>query len=100
MEVELRDDRVVREVGRGTVSFQRESRLPLRFRDVYYVLGLRKNLISVSGIEDRGFKVCFRDGCVYIHPRGVSFDKASYWHTVWEAIQVRLLAHINIDEQW
>jgi hypothetical protein len=35
MEVELGDDRVVRVVGRGIVSFQRESRPSLRFRDVY-----------------------------------------------------------------
>ena len=76
VEVELGDDRVVRVVGRGTVSFQRESRHPLRFRDVYYVLGLRKNLISVSTIEDRGFEVRFREGRVYILPKGASFASA------------------------
>ena len=31
VEVELGGDRVVRAVGRGTVSFQRESHHPLRF---------------------------------------------------------------------
>ena len=40
---------------------------------MYYVPGLRKNLISVSTIEDRGFEVRFREGCVYILPRGVNF---------------------------
>ena len=68
VEVELGDDRVVRAIGRGTVSFQKESRHPLRFQDVYYVLGLRKNLISISTIEDRGFEVCFHEGHVYILP--------------------------------
>ena len=43
------------------------------FRDVYYVLGLWKNLISVSTIEDGGFEVRFREGCVYILPRGANF---------------------------
>lgn len=76
VEVELGDDRVVKTVGRGTVSFQRESRHPLRFRDVYYVPGLRKNLISVSTIEDRGFEVRFREGRVYILPKGASFASA------------------------
>ena len=54
VEVELGDERVVRVVGRGTVAFQRESQPPLRFRDVYYVPGLKKNLISyrLSKIED------------------------------------------------
>ena len=54
VEVELGDDRVVRAVGRGTVAFQRESRPPLRFRDVYYVPRLKKNLIQyrLSWTED------------------------------------------------
>ena len=76
VEVELGDDRVVRAIGRGTLSFQRESRHPLRFRDVYYVPGLRKNLISVSTIKDRGFEVRFREGRIYILPRGASFASA------------------------
>ena len=45
----------------------------MRFRDVYYVPGLKKNLISVSTIEDRGIEVLFRDGRVYILPKGASF---------------------------
>ena len=73
VEVELGDDMVVRAVGRGTVAFQRESRPPLRFQDVYYVSGLKKNLIFVSTIDDRGLEVLFRDGRVYIIPRGASF---------------------------
>ena len=43
---------------------------------MYYVSGLRKNLISVSTIEDRGFEVRFREGHVYILPRGASFTSA------------------------
>ena len=76
VEVELGDDRVVRAVGRGTVAFQRESRPPLRFRDVYYVPGMKKNLILVSTIEDRGLEVLFRGGRVYILPKGASFASA------------------------
>ena len=58
VQVELGDDRIIRVVGRATLSFQRESHPPLRFQDVYY-LGLRKNLISISTTEDRGFEVHF-----------------------------------------
>ena len=76
VDVELGYDRVVRVVWRGTIAFQKESRPPLRFRDVYYVSGLKKNLISVSTIEDRGFEVRFRDGHVYILPRGASLASA------------------------
>jgi hypothetical protein len=60
LEIVLGDNTIVRAVGRGTVSFQRELRPPLVFRDVLYVPGLKKNLISVSSIQDRGFEVSFR----------------------------------------
>ena len=87
VEVELGDDRVVRAVGRGTIAFQRESHHPLRFRDVYYVPGLKKNLISISTIEDRGFEVHFRDGQrIHSSHRGqLRFDEGD-WHKVWEVI--------------
>ena len=38
-----------------------------------YVLGLEKNLISASTIEDRGLEVLFRGGHVYILQKGDSF---------------------------
>ena len=56
MEVVLGDNTVVRDVGRGTITFQRESSL-MTLRDVLYVPGLKKNLVSVSTIEDRGLGV-------------------------------------------
>ena len=52
MEVVLRDDPVVSAVGRGTITFQRESMSPMVLWDVLYVPGLKKNLVSVSMIED------------------------------------------------
>ena len=62
VEVVLGDYTVVRAVGRGTITFQRESSItfqresmsPMILRDVLYVPGLKKNLISISMIEDRG----------------------------------------------
>ena len=37
-------------------------------RDVLFVLGLKKNLVSISMIEDRGFSVYILDGKVHIFP--------------------------------
>jgi hypothetical protein len=68
----LGDDRVVKAVGTGTISFQRESLPPMLLREVLYVLGLKKNLISVSAIEERGDEVLFRDGPVLLFPKGSS----------------------------
>lgn len=58
----LGDDRAFSVIGIGTVTFQRESSPPLRLTDVFYVPSLKKNLVSVSCIEDKGFKVLFDDG--------------------------------------
>ena len=44
VEVVLGGNTVVRAVGRGTITFQRESMSPMTLRDVLYVPGLKKNL--------------------------------------------------------
>ena len=50
LEIMLGDNTIVWTARRGTVSFQRELMPPLVFRDVLYVPGLKKNLISISSI--------------------------------------------------
>jgi hypothetical protein len=69
-EVVLGDDWVVKGVGSGTVSFQRESLPPMLLREVLYVPGLNKNLVSVSAIEERGYEVLFCDRQVLLFPKG------------------------------
>eukprot|EP00253_Pinus_taeda_P009563 PITA_09563 len=49
-------------IGLGTVNFQREQGAPLTLRDVMYVPGLKKNLVSVAMLEDRGYDVIFSKG--------------------------------------
>ena len=52
MHIEMGDDRRYSATGIGTVTFQRESGYPLRLKDVMFVPGLKKNLISVAVLED------------------------------------------------
>ena len=40
--------------------------------EVLYVPGLRKNLIYVSTVEDKGYEVTFRGGQVIMYPKGSS----------------------------
>lgn len=40
----------------------------LRGRDVLYVPGLKKNLVSVSALADKGYEVTFRQCRVFITP--------------------------------
>jgi hypothetical protein len=72
VEVVLGDDQEVKAVGYRTVSFQRESLPPMTLTEVLYVPSLKKNLVSVSTIEEKGFEVLFRDGQVLLFPRGSS----------------------------
>jgi hypothetical protein len=67
--IEMGNNAKCRAAGHGTVTFQRESGKPLMVRDVLYVSGMTKNLISVSALEDRGYVVSFQDGRVYIRPK-------------------------------
>jgi len=58
--------------GVDIVSFQRESGKPLWFADVLYVLGLKKNLMSISTLEDKGYEVKFDNGRLFVRPIGSS----------------------------
>ena len=77
LEVVMGNDIVVRAVGRGIVRFDKESMEPMVLRDVLYVPGVKKNLVLVSTIEDRGLGVYVLDGKVYIFPK-VDSPSASY----------------------
>ena len=68
------DNRIVRVVGVGTVSFQRKSLPPLKVKEVLYVPGLKKNLIFMSTIEDQGYEVTFRRGQAIMYPIRGSID--------------------------
>jgi hypothetical protein len=76
VEVVLGDDREVKVAGCGTISFRRESLPPMILTEVLYVPGLKKNLVSVSTIEEKGYEVLFRDGQVLLFPGGSSITLA------------------------
>jgi hypothetical protein len=74
IDISLGDNRVVTVAGIGTVSFRRENLPPISFTDVLFVPGMKKNLISVATLQDRGLGVLFRGTEVLIYPRGSSMD--------------------------
>ena len=59
----------MRAVGWGTIHFDREPMEPMLLRDVLYIPSMKKNIVSVSTIEDRGLGVYVLDGKVYIFPK-------------------------------
>jgi len=50
----------------GIVTFKRELGSPLHLKDVMFVPGLKKHLISVEVLEDRGYDVIFNKGKAFL----------------------------------
>ena len=53
-------------LGVGTVIFQREHGARLTLTDVKYVTGLKRNLVLITMLEDRGCDVVFSKGKVFL----------------------------------
>ena len=72
--VKLGDDYQYPIKGVGEASYKLGSRKLLNMKDVLYVSGLKKNLLSISGLEKKGFRVAFVDGQVLMWPRGKTIN--------------------------
>ena len=48
----------------------------MKMKDVQYVPGLKKNLLSISALDKKRFRVVFIDGEVLMWPRGKSLEDA------------------------
>ena len=55
----------------GTISFERESGKPFRLKEVMHVPGLKKNLISVAMLEDKGYDVVFSEGKDFLRSKAI-----------------------------
>ena len=73
--IEMGDDGKYRVLGEGMVVFQREHGAPLTLTDVNYVPGLKKNLVSITMLEDKGYDVVFSKGKVFLRHIGTRQTK-------------------------
>ena len=64
--VELGDDSTCKIEGVGSTSLQFDSGMVLHIDDILYVPGLKKNLLFVVGLEDKGHRVLFMDKEVFL----------------------------------
>jgi len=60
--VDLGDNKIYDVKGLGSTSLKLENGEKLHLNNILYVLGLKKNLISISCLEDKGDRVAFVDG--------------------------------------
>jgi len=65
MRIEMGDDKRYCVSGVGIVAFQKEHGAPITLTDVKYVHGLKKNLVSIVMLEDKGYDVVFSKGKVF-----------------------------------
>ena len=72
--VKLGDDYQYPIKGVGEASYRLESGKHLKMKDVLYVPGLKKNLLSISGLEKKGSRVTFVEGQVLMWPKGKTID--------------------------
>jgi hypothetical protein len=67
--VELGDDATYAIQGVGSTSFQLDSSIVLHIEEILFVPRLKKNLLSISTLEDKGFRATFMDGKALLWPK-------------------------------
>ena len=69
VQIEMGDDGRYSVTGIGTISFERDSGKPFILKDVMHVPGLKKNLISVAMLEDKGYYVVFSEAKAFLRSK-------------------------------
>ena len=75
MHIEMGDNGWYNAIKIGTITFQRDSGKPFQLKYVMNVIGLKKNLVSVAMLEDRGYDVVFSDGKSFLQNKTTSQAK-------------------------
>ena len=55
-------------------SYKLDTRKYLTMKEVLFVPGLKKNLLSISALDAKGMQVAFIDGQVIMWPKGKTID--------------------------
>lgn len=76
--VELGDNHKYAVKGVGKASFELEYSNNVHLNNVPYVLGLKKNLVFISCLEDKGDRVEFLDGKLFVWSKGSSINDARF----------------------
>ena len=62
--------------GSGESSYKLDSGNSIKMKNVLFVPGLKKNLLSIPALDVKGMRVSFIDGQVLMWPKGKTFDDA------------------------
>ena len=73
MEIILGNNATYPVKGIGTITLHLNQGQTLHLQEVLYVPDLKKNLVSISAMEDKSFKVTFVDGKVRVWQRNPKY---------------------------
>ena len=62
--------------GMGEASYKMDSRKSMKMKEVLYVPSLKKNVLYISALDKKGFRVAFVDGEVLMQPKGKTINDA------------------------
>jgi hypothetical protein len=74
--VTLRDDYQYPIKGIGESNYKIDSENSITMKDVLYVPVLKKNLLSISALDKKGYRVAFIDGEVLMWAKGKTLNEA------------------------
>jgi hypothetical protein len=94
--------------GVGTSTFQLDSDIPLQLSEVLYVPGMKRNLVSIFSLEDKGYKVTLFEGKVlswhkdsHINSaRLIGVRESSLYRLTIRPVQALLHDTISLSELW
>ena len=75
-EVTLGDDYQYPIKGVGESNYKLDSENSITMKDVLYVPGLKKNLLSISSLDKKDYRVAFIDGEVLMWAKGETLKEA------------------------
>ena len=62
--------------GVGESNYKLNSGIPMKMKDALYVPGLTNKILSISALENKGFRVAFRDGEFLMWDKGKTMEEA------------------------
>jgi hypothetical protein len=79
--VSLGDDYQYPIKGMGESTYKLDSGTPMRMKVVLYVPGLKNNILSISALDNKCFKIAFIDGEVHMFLKGKTIGDAVFIET-------------------
>ena len=92
----------------GSTSFRLDSGTDLKITEILYVPGIKKNLLSVSALEDKGFWVTFMEGKALLWHKDSTLESAivigvqvgGLYKFLGHPIQALVHKTVNLCELW